>query len=136
MDPVNQTQPSKQKLLIVEDELFIRELYVSVLQDEGYSIDQAADGEEAFNAMHKGGYDLVLLDIRLPKMDGISVLEKLQADPPLQQNKAVVLLTNLDQELTIAKGVSMGIRGYLIKSQINPGQLKKEVETFLSSPAV
>ncbi len=131
MEPAN-SAPVKKKILIVEDELFIRELYVSVLQDEGYIIDQAADGQEAFNHMHNGGYDLVLLDIRLPIMDGISVLEKLQTEPPISPNKAVVLLTNLDQELTIAKGVSMGIRGYLIKSQINPGQLKKEVETFLS----
>ncbi len=131
MEP-NSAKPTPKKILIVEDELFIRELYVSVLQEGGYNIDQAADGEEAFNAMHKGGYDLVLLDIRLPKMDGISVLEKLQTEVPLLPNKAVVLLTNLDQELTIAKGVSMGVRGYLIKSQINPGQLKKEVETFLS----
>lgn len=126
------TQSAKKKILIVEDELFIRELYVKVLSDPSYEIDQAADGEEAYNKIHLGGYDLVLLDIMLPKMDGLAILEKLQSNPPVKPNNAIVLLTNLDQELTIAKGVSLGIRGYIIKSQSTPQQLKEEVVQYLS----
>src|SRR3989338_3498600 len=125
MEPSQPQQ--KKKLLIVEDELFIRELYVKVLEEDGYEIDEAEDGEIAYQKIHAGGYDLVLLDIMLPKMDGLSILEKLQTEPPLKPNNAIVLLTNLDQELTIAKGVSLFIRGYIIKSQNTPKQLKEEV---------
>lgn len=134
MDPI---QPQvKKKILIVEDELFIRELYVKVLEEDGYDIDQAEDGEIAYEKIHKGGYDLVLLDIMLPKMDGMAILEKIQSEQPLAPNKAIVFLTNLDQELTIAKGVSLGIRGYIIKSQSTPKQLKEEVAQYLATPTV
>ncbi len=135
MEPTS-SAPIKKKILIVEDELFIRELYVKVLEEDGYEIDQAEDGEIAFEKIHAGGYDLVLLDIMLPKMDGLTILEKLQNNPPIKQNNAIVLLTNLDQELTIAKGVSLGIRGYIIKSQNTPKQLKEEVIQYLSPPNV
>lgn len=128
--------PKKKKLLIVEDELFIRELYVKVLEEDGYDIDQAEDGQTAYDKIHAGGYDLVLLDIMLPKMDGLAILEKLQTNPPVVPNNAIVLLTNLDQELTIAKGVSLGIRGYIIKSQSTPKQLKEEVVQYLTTPSV
>ncbi len=134
MDPIPVQQ--KKKILIVEDELFIRELYVKVLEEDGYEIDQAEDGEIAYQKIHQGGYDLVLLDIMLPKMDGMAILEKLQTEPTINLNKAIVLLTNLDQELTIAKGVSLGIRGYIIKSQSTPKQLKEEVAQYLMTPTV
>ena len=126
------SQSAKKKILIVEDELFIRELYVKVLREDGYEISEAGDGETGYEAIHTGGFDLVLLDIMLPKMDGLSILEKLQKNPPLQPNNAIVLLTNLYQELTIAKGVELGIRGYIIKSQSTPRQLKQEVAAYLS----
>ena len=132
MDPTTSV-PAKKRILIVEDELFIRDVYVTVLSEDGYQIDQAADGAEGIAKMQEGGYDLVLLDIMLPKMDGIAILSELQKNPPKKSNKAIVLVTNMDQEKTIAQAVSMGVRGYLIKSQIDPGQLKEEVKNYLSS---
>lgn len=131
MDPTTSV-PAKKRILIVEDELFIRDVYVTVLSEDGYQIDQAADGAEGIAKMQEGGYDLVLLDIMLPKMDGIAILSELQKNPPKKSNKAIVLVTNMDKDSTIAKAVSMGIRGYLIKSQIDPGQLKEEVKNYLA----
>lgn len=127
------TQTPKRKVLIVEDEEFIRDLYVQTLKEQNLDVQAVGDGETAFNAMHEGGFDLVLLDIMLPKMDGLAILEKLQTEQPLKPNKVIILLTNLDQELTIAKGVSLGIRGYLIKSQITPKQFKEEVLAYLNA---
>ena len=58
------------KILVAEDDQFLRELYSDVLKGEGYNIEVAMDGEEAFQKMSKGGWDLVLLDIIMPNMSG------------------------------------------------------------------
>lgn len=121
----------KKRILVVEDETYLRELYVQILQEEGYSIDSAADGEEAENKMRAGGYDLVLLDIVLPKVDGIQVLKNLQKNPPKTTNKAVMMLTNLGQEAVISEGVSLGVRGHIIKSDYTPDQLLLEIKKAL-----
>jgi len=124
----------KKKILLVEDELFIRELYARALLKDGYDIEQVDDGLEAYKRMSQGGYDLVLLDVMLPRLDGIDILNKLKNQPPKQPNKGIIVLTNLDEELTIAKGISMGIRGYLIKSQCTPDNLREEVKRYFSAP--
>ena len=64
------------KILVAEDDQFLRELYSDVLKGEGYNIEVAMDGEEAFQKMSKGGWDLVLLDIIMPKMSGLDVMRK------------------------------------------------------------
>lgn len=115
---------------MVEDDLFLRELYADILSGEGYKVDSAVDGEDALTKMKVGGYDLVLLDIIMPKMDGLSVMKQLQATPPLAPNKCVVFLTNLDKDEEIRTALQLG-NGYLIKSQITPGSLVGEVKVYL-----
>jgi CheY-like chemotaxis protein len=119
-----------QKILVVEDDLFLRELYTDVLSGEGYKVDEAADGEAALAKMKTGGYNLVLLDIIMPKMDGLSVMKQMQNNPPQTPNKCVIFLTNLDKDETIRTAMQLG-NGYLIKSQITPGSLVEAVKMYL-----
>ncbi len=123
---------AKIRLLVVEDEQYLRDLYVEILKGEGYQIDQASDGDEGYDAMHKGGYDLVLLDVMLPKMDGFQILEKLKTSPPEKPNPNIVILTNLGKDTNIAKGISLGARGYMIKADYTPDQVVNEVKNYLS----
>lgn len=121
------------KILVVEDDRQLLEVYSDALGAEGYEIDTAEDGEQALNKMIKGGYDLVLLDVILPKINGLEIMEQLKALPPSQNpNKCVVFLTNLDKGEEIERGLKLG-NGYLIKSQITPGDLVREVGLYLSS---
>lgn len=122
------------KILIVEDDLFLRDLYAETLKDEGYTIDTAEDGEIALQKMLPGGWDLVLLDIVLPKLDGIAVMNKLKETPPVTPNKLIVFLTNLDKDDKIKQALTLG-SGYLIKSQITPGDLVREVKLYLEKLA-
>jgi len=123
--------PAK-KLLVVEDDQFLRELYVEILTNEGFSVDQAIDGEEAYNKMYAGGYDLVLLDIMLPKTDGLRILERLKTEtPPIKPNGAVVVLSNMDHDSAIAKAITLGARGYMIKSDQTPDQIIKKIKNYL-----
>lgn len=124
------------KILVVEDDQYIRELYIDILLDEGYDVEHAVDGEEGYQKMHAGGYDLVLLDIMLPKMDGIKILEKLKNEtPPVTPNGAVMVLSNLGQETIIANAISLGARGYLIKSDHTPDQVIFKVKEYLNPAA-
>lgn len=122
------------KILIVEDDKALQEVYSDVLgAEEGYEIDTADDGETALQKMQQGGWDLVLLDIILPKINGLDIMERLKSQPPLPNpNKCVVFLTNLDKSEEIDRGLKLA-NGYLIKSEITPGDLVQEVSFYLSS---
>lgn len=119
------------RILIVEDDLFLRELYIETLTSEGYTVENASDGEEGLNKIKAGGYDLVLLDIILPKIDGIQIMKTIQAGGgTTQPNKAVVFLTNLDNADEIKEALQLG-KGYIIKSQITPAELIIKVKSYL-----
>lgn len=119
------------KILIVEDDAFLRQIYLDTVTAQGYAGDIAVDGEEGFTKIKQGNYDLVLVDILMPKLNGFEMLEKLKADPDYKSNnKPFVFLTNLDNESDIKRALSLG-QGYLIKSQINPGDLAREIKMYL-----
>lgn len=119
----------QKKILIVEDDQFLREFYVELLQGEGYAIDAAADGEDGLSKIKLGKYDLVLLDIMLPKKDGIQILKDLKLSPPLKTK--IVVLTNLGQDAVIKECFNLGAEGYLIKSALNPPEVLAEIKGFL-----
>lgn len=125
------TPSNSAKILVVEDDQFLRELYADVLKTEGYTVDTAVDGQEALDKIKLGGYDLVLLDIILPKMDGLEVMRQIKSSPPQIPNKTIIFLTNLDKDEQIKTALQLG-DGYLIKSQITPGNLIEEVKGYLS----
>lgn len=121
------------KILIVEDDQFLREFYQELLQTEGYVVDVAADGDTASQKLHQGGYNLVLLDIMLPKRDGLQILRDNKANPPINPNKTIVMLTNLGQDAIIKEAYSMGASGFLIKSALNPDQVLTEIRHYLTA---
>ncbi len=121
----------KGKILIVEDDEFLREVYVETLKDEGYTVDIAVDGSEGLEKIKQGGYDLVLLDIIMPKMDGLEVMRRIKAEGNANPNKCIIFLTNLDKDEEIKEALKLG-DGYLIKSQLTPGDLLREVKVYLS----
>lgn len=133
MDNTAPGSPPKKRILIIEDEKYLRELYAEILEEEGYSVEQAADGEEGLQALVKGGFDLVLLDIVLPKIDGMTILKRLKTDTlPQKPNGPVIVLSNLGQDTIVADAVDLGVRGYMVKSDYTPDQIVKEVKEYLT----
>src|SRR6266550_4654491 len=120
----------KKKVLIVEDDDFLREIYIEILQEAGFDVDQAIDGDEAYQKITKGGWDLVLLDIILPKLDGLDIMKKIKAEGKGKLTKSLVFLTNLDNDEQIKQALELG-NGYLIKSQLTPDNLLKEVNVYI-----
>lgn len=121
------------RILIVEDDQFLREFYQELLQTEGFLTDVAADGEVASEKVNQGGYDLILLDIMLPKKDGLQILRETHVTPPQKQNGPIVVLTNLGQDAIIKEAFDLGATGYLVKSALNPDQVLNEIHGYLKT---
>lgn len=119
------------RILLVEDDQFTRELYDQILTEAGHTIDLAVDGEEGWNKASVGGYDLVLLDVVMPKLDGMTLLKRLHATPAKTPNKKIVMLTVMNQDEFIKDALASGADGYLMKSALTPDQVVSEINAFL-----
>lgn len=118
------------KILLIEDEEFIRDIYQTELTKNGFLVDGFRTGGEGLQALAKNTYDLLLLDIMLPDTNGLEVLKKVKQNPATKNTK-VILLTNLGQEEVIKQGFDLGADKYLIKMSYNPDQIVGEVKSFL-----
>src|SRR5579885_1620319 len=119
------------KILVVEDDPLMSRMYQKIFTFEKYDVEMASDGEEGLDKVRKTNPTLILLDIMMPKMNGLEVLEKLKADPVTKQIP-VIMLTNLagqqDAETALAKGAVK----YIIKSQYEPKQVADMVKEILA----
>jgi len=122
----------KTKILIIEDDFFIRELYERQFTKEGYLILSSEDGPSGLLAASQEKPDLILLDIMLPKLNGLDLLRTLKAKDETK-NIPVILLTNLGQESVIKEGFELGAESYLIKSAYTPSQIIDEIKNFMEN---
>lgn len=122
----------KNKILLIEDDDSIRTLYQEDLTRSGFEVLACISAEDGLKALEQRVFDIVLLDIMLPGMNGLEALKQVKLDPKTKDLK-IVLLTNLGQEAVIKQGFEMGAIGFLIKSAYNPDQIINEVKTFIES---
>ena len=125
--------PNTKKILLVEDEDFIRDLYVRQLTRAGFQVKFAVDGQSGLNALALEPFDLLLLDIMLPGINGLQLLREFKTKNPASK-MITILLTNLGQETVMKTGFDLGAAGYLIKSSYSPDQVISEIANFLKDP--
>ena len=127
---------SQAKILLVDDDVTLHDMYAERLRAEGYVITSAYDGEEALERVPKDKPDIILLDIMMPKINGIDVMKKLREDEATA-SIPIILLTALVQEINKIKGMMKEHDQYLIKSDIMPADVIKAIEKSLggNSPA-
>ena len=118
------------KILIVEDDNFISEMYANKFGESGFEISVAKDGQEALNKAKEIVPDLILLDIVLPKKDGFEVLKDLKKENVLKNTK-IVFLTNLGEGEDLNKGLQSEADAYLIKAHSTPSQIVSKIEEIL-----
>lgn len=119
------------KLLIIEDDPFVRRFYEKLFRLKNYEVDQAADPYEGLEKAQTGSYDLILLDIIMPKINGLEVLKKLKENPKTKDIKTI-MLTNIDDTVIAKKAAQMGAFGFIIKSQFEPEELLQKINKYLS----
>jgi len=122
----------KKRILLIEDDPNTQALYSEVLQGSGFEVKVASDGEEGLAEARKGGFTLILLDIMLPKLDGLGVLTALKAESPATPNGPIIVLTNLSDEVLSKQAIDSGAKGYLIKSDIHTGDFVSKLNAFLT----
>lgn len=103
-------------ILLVEDDPLIRKITSDELTTSGFIVHEAADGEAALEVILKHKLDMVLLDILLPKKDGLMVLRELKAKKKIPQLPVYILSSLSDME-KVAEGISLGARGYFVKQE-------------------
>lgn len=118
-------------LLIVEDDPLMSRMYQKIFKFEGYQVDIAGDGEEGLVKVKQGKPSLILLDIMMPKMNGMQVLERLKSDP-MTKSIPVVVLTNLAGQQDAEKALSLGAVKYIVKSEYEPKQVANMVKEILA----
>jgi len=121
----------KGKILVVEDE----EILLTALKEElltgGYEVEGAGDGVEGLEKVKTFKPGLILLDLLMPKMDGMEMLQKLKADQETR-DVPVVILTNLSDYEKISEALSLGAMDYLVKANYKLEDLLEKVKTVLA----
>src|SRR5580698_5949335 len=97
-------------ILVVDDESNIRLMLRTSLESEGYAVTEAADGREALDEIHRSTPDLVVLDLNMPRLDGMAVLEQMKHDGPRPR---VIVLTAFGSIATAVKATRLGALDFL-----------------------
>jgi len=118
------------KILIIEDDKFLRDLMEKKLLNSDYEVVTAEDGSSGLEMVVSESPDLVLLDILLPTMSGWEVLAKLTQSPKTE-NVPVVLLTNLGDQNDIERGLKLGVKDYIIKANFTPAEIVEKIKKCL-----
>lgn len=123
---------SKKIILLVEDDSLIRRIMSDELEREGFVVYQAADGEAGLEVIESRPVNVVLLDIMLPKKDGLTVLRELKGRGKIP-GLPVYILSSLSDMDKVAEGVSLGASGYFIKQEAGRQELIKTVKNLFHS---
>jgi CheY-like chemotaxis protein len=125
---------TSRRILLAEDDRFLRKAAEATLRRAGYQVLPAADGEEALAKAQAERPDLVLLDLIMPKLQGFEVLRRLKADPATA-GIPVVVLSNLGQERDVEQALAAGAAAYHVKANISLHDLASRVDELLRREA-
>lgn len=120
---------TKAKILIVEDERSLNEAYEMVLSSEGYDTYSAFDGEQALEITKETEPELILLDLRMPKVGGIEFLKRYDASK--HPHVKIIIFSNLDTQKEIDEAYKLGAQKYILKAWASPKELVRLVEEVL-----
>jgi DNA-binding response OmpR family regulator len=118
------------KILIVEDDAFIRDIYQVKFNQEGFEVITADNGLEAIKKLEQSVPDIILLDIIMPYMDGMATLKKIKENETWKKIP-IIMLTNISEREKVEEGMDQGIDGYLIKSHFTPSEVVHKVNALL-----
>lgn len=121
-------------ILLIEDDLPMVKMYSTKLGAEGFRTEVAYDGEQGLKKIKEGEIDLVLLDLMIPKVGGMDVLEKAKEEEKTKKIP-IVILSNLSQERDMQRARQLGVKHFLIKSNYTPSQVVGVVKSYFGSPA-
>ncbi|MDD5750153.1 MAG: response regulator transcription factor [Candidatus Pacebacteria bacterium] len=121
--------PNK-NILLVEDDPFLADIYTKKLQQAGFDVTVADNGEQALKDADNVAFDLVLLDIVMPYIDGWEILKRIKS-PKAKNHPKVIIFSNLGQSSEVKKGLDLGADKYLIKANFTPSEVVEEIKKVI-----
>lgn len=118
------------KILIIDDDPFILDMYVLKFKERGFDVEIAHDGKDGLKKAKEYGPDVIMLDVVMPAMDGFDVLQELKKNPEIKGAK-IVLLTNLGQKEDVERGTKLEADDYIIKAHFTPSEVVEKVKGLL-----
>ncbi len=122
--------PHYKNILVVEDEHFIGELYTRALSKAGYVVTVTVDGEEGLREALTDHYDIILLDIMVPNMTGIEILNRLRAPGQKPIHAKIIITTNLEQKEDAREAIEKQADGYIVKANVTPKELAELLQSL------
>jgi DNA-binding response OmpR family regulator len=119
------------KILLVDDDTFLRDMYAVKFKEHGDEVDGARDGVEALRMVASGGYELVITDMVMPGMSGSELIGKIKALEHGAEVKCLVL-SNQGEDSDISSAKAQGADGYLIKAELVPSEVVERVHAIIS----
>jgi two-component system sensor histidine kinase and response regulator WspE len=125
----------RRRVLVVDDSLTIRELERKLLSQHGYEVEIAVDGMDGWNAARTGGFDLIVTDVDMPRMDGIELVTLIRKDPHLRE-MPVMIVSYKDREEDRRRGLDAGADYYLTKGSFHDQALVQAVVDLIGEAAL
>jgi twitching motility two-component system response regulator PilH len=123
------------KVLIVDDDELIRQMYQKIFAVNGFDVEVGQDGEEAVAKAGSVNPDIIMLDIMMPKLNGLEALEKLKSDDKTK-NIPVIMLTSLTAQQDAQSALAKGAAKYIVKGEYEPKEVVQTVKDYLNGLAV
>ncbi len=127
---VHAAHPTKKSILIVDDEIHVRDGLSEILQQEGFYVETASDGKEAISLSLNKRFDLMISDIKMPEIDGLQLLDEIQKVNPQIR---VIMVTAFGDVQTYLKSMQLGAHEYINKP-IRIQELKRVISTIMEQP--
>lgn len=121
----------QKKVLLIDDDPFIVDIYALKFKQEGFNIEIAQDGKTGMKKIEEFQPDIVLLDIVMPQKDGFDILKDLRENSAFRKVK-IILLTNLGQKEDVERGTKLGADDYIIKAHFTPSEVVEKVKALLT----
>lgn len=118
-------------ILLIDDDSALASLYELILRQAGWRVTVAGDGVEGLRQVRAGGWDLILLDLMMPYLDGLGLLEELAKSPPARPNGPIVILSNASYDDIAGQAERLGVAALLLKADLLPRELVVQVKRFI-----
>lgn len=119
---------SKIKILLVDDDAFLRDMYATKFIESGHEVEAATNSAEAIQRIKENDYDVVLLDMIMPGMSGLELLEEIKKLELGKEDTKYIVLSNQGETTYQSAANEAGVAGYIIKAEVIPSEVVKRVE--------
>lgn len=120
------------KVLIVEDDQYIREMYGLILRKHGYEVVETPDGAAGLTEAQRGGFDLILLDLMMPIMDGLTFLKRLKEHPSHEKSGPIIVMSNLAYGDAAKETEELGAVDFFVKADLEPKEIVEIVKKHIA----